>query len=108
MSMLPKFPRGVKQPGRALRVARVIAARFLNYWRDQRAEGIDPREVTENKAREAFRWWKGATRGTLQGWPRADLRLACTVAAAYIAKVPQGTAAPVSYTVALERALRGH
>lgn len=98
------LPRGVKQPGRALRVARIVAARFLNFWRDQRAEGIDPREVTEDKARDAFCFWEGATHGTLQGWPRADLRLACEVAGKLI---DQSVNPRAEYTEALFRALRG-
>ncbi len=106
----PTLPRGVKAPGRAQRVARIIAARFLNYWRDQRPEGIDPRDVSADKARDAFRFWECATLAGFRSWPPADLKLACNVASILITSRPARGArvgGSTAGTLALYRALGG-
>lgn len=72
---------GVKNPGRALRVGRLIAARYLAAWRSRKVDGIDPRAVTEDRAREVFGRFSG-----LQSWPTPDLKLACKAASIYITR----------------------
>ncbi len=81
--------RGATQPGRALRTARIIAARFLCYRRDLRAKGIDPRSITVDGARDAFRMWDRAGHVGFRSWPKSDLKLACKAAAALITRQNQ-------------------
>ncbi len=69
--------------GRAHRVGRTIAARYLSWWR---SESSEPRSITMGKAAEAFQHWDQT--GWLLQWPKDELQIACATAAELIADHP--------------------